>query len=288
MKVSIKLSIAVMICTLMSCQAKKDINNVVLTDFTKELISIYINDPDNLKAKNRRDEIIIVSVADTLYYYLSIFSNDSKSYKYCRNDFVGQVLYLGHSIRVFGNENFVFYSVKAKIKQQRCNDNYTEYDPLIWQVCLDKDLSFCKMRTYKITVNEDISTIQRLAEKYFKVSDTINEKHENEVYQSHEVENSPKFTLGEDSLKNIISSNFRIRKKGYFDKVPIVVGIIVDKNGKATFNGIIKSSNDIELDNEAVRVTEKICQYEFIPASHRGKKVNAVYPVVFLINDIVL
>ena len=128
----------------MSCQAKKE-NNVVLTDFTKELISMYINDVENLNAKNRKDEIIIISVADTSYYYLSIFATNSKEYKFCREDFVGQTLYAGHLIRVFGNENAIFYSVTNKIKtQKRCNDNFTEYDPSVWQICFYKDLSFCK------------------------------------------------------------------------------------------------------------------------------------------------
>ncbi len=281
MKTSRMVNIIFLICCFMSCQAKKE--NVSLTDFTKELISMYINDLDNLEAKNRKDEIIIISIADTLHYYLSVFSNDSKSYTFCREDFIGQTLHLGHLIRVFGNESSIFYSVKEQIKtKKRCDDNFTGYDPSVWQVCIYKDQSFCKMRTYRVTPNEDISAIQSLAEKYFKASETMG----NEVYQSHEVENDPKFLLGEDSLRQIISSNFKIHKQGNWGKVPLVVGIIVDKKGKATLKGIIKSSNDIELDNEAVRVAEIICQYDFIPASHRGEKVNAIYPVVFLRNDI--
>ncbi|MPN26169.1 hypothetical protein SDC9_173593 [bioreactor metagenome] len=70
-------------------------------------------------------------------------------------------------------------------------------------------------------------------------------------------------------------------------KVPVVVSILIDKNGKATLNNISKSSNDTEIDNEALRVAKIICQYEFVPASHRGEKVNALFPVVFLRNDIV-
>ena len=88
-----------MVCCFMSCQAKKDNGNVVLTDFTKELISMYIDDPYNLNAKNRKDEIIMASVTDTSYYYLSVFFNNSKEYKYCSNDFVGQTYYLGHLIK---------------------------------------------------------------------------------------------------------------------------------------------------------------------------------------------
>jgi hypothetical protein len=272
----------------MSCQARKDNGNVVLTDFTKELVSMYIDDLDNLEAKNRKDEIIIISVTDTLYYRFSVFSNDNKTYKYCRKDFVGQILYLRHLIRVFGNENSIFYSVQDTIKpQKRCNDDFIENDPSVWQVCFHKDMSFCKMRTYKVTNNKDISAIQSLAEKYFKVSDAVNEIHENEVFQWHEIENSSNFSLGEDSLRHLISSNFKIKREDVQGKIPIVVDIVVDTNGKATLKGITKSSNDIELDNEALRVAEMLCQYKFIPASHRGEKVNTIYPIAFLRKDIV-
>jgi hypothetical protein len=267
----------------MSCQAQKENNNIVLTDFTTELISLYINDVENSNAKNRKDEIIIVSVTDSSYYYLSVFANNNKEYKFCREDFIGQSLYFGHLIKVFGDTSSIFYYVKDKIKsQKRCDDNFMEYDPTVWQICFYKDKSFCKMKTYKVTANEDISAIQSLAEKYFAVSDTK----ENEVYQSHEVENSPKFVLGEDTLRQIISSNFKIKWDSVQSKIPVVVDILIDKNGKATLKGIKKSSNDTEIDNEALRVAEIVCQYEFVPALHRGEKVTAVFPVMFSSNDI--
>lgn len=155
----------------MSCQVKKENSNVVLTDFTKDLISLYINDVENISAKDRKDEVIIISFTDTSYYYISVFANNSKEYKFCREDFVGQTLHLGHLIRVFGDTSSIFYFVNKKIKpQKKCNDNFTEYDPTVWQVCFYKDKSFCKMKTYKVNECEDISTIQSLAEKYFEVS----------------------------------------------------------------------------------------------------------------------
>jgi hypothetical protein len=152
----------------MSCQVKKENGNVVLSDFTKELISLYINDVENINAKNRKDEIIIIYVTDTSHYYLSVFANNSKEYKFCREDFVGQTLHLGHLIKVFGDTSSIFYSVNEKIKKRkRCNDNFTEYDPFVWYVCLYKDKSLCKTKTYKVNDYEDITVIQNLVEKYF-------------------------------------------------------------------------------------------------------------------------
>lgn len=270
--------------TFISCQEK---NNVELTDFTKELISMYINDSDNRVAKDRKDEIIIVSYTDTLRYHLSVFANDRRSYKFCREDFVDETFYLGHLIRVFGEENSVFYSINEKNKRvKRCKEDKFPpfYDPLVWEFSLYKDYSFCKMKTYKVTADGHISAIQSLAEKYFKISETIIE---DEIYQPSEIENQPQFSLGEDSLRKVISSNFKIRKEGNFDKIPIIVRIIVDKTGKAILEEIIKSSNDNELDKEAIRVTEIICQYDFIPATHRGETVNANYSIMFFNEDII-
>ncbi len=278
-----------MICSFMSC--KKKHNNVDLTDFTKELISMYIKDFDleNHDARNRKEEIIIISGTDSYRYYLSIFANNSKEYKFCREDFVGQTLQSGYSIRLFGDESSMFYSIDQKIKKQkRCKNKYIEYDPPVWQVCFYKDKSFCKMKTHKITIDEDISAIQSLAEKYYKVSDIlINEVLDNEVYHVGEYENDPEFILGDDSLRQIISSNFKPHKKDNLGKIPIIVGIVVDKNGKATFREITKSSNDIELDSEAIRVAKLICQNYFIPASHRGEIVNAYYSILFYKEDII-
>lgn len=270
-------------CSFVSCQAKKGDNNVILTDFTKDLISLYINDAVNINLKNRKNEIIVTACADTSYYYLSVFANNRKEYKFSREDFIGQTVYLGYLVRIFGDENSMFYSVSNKIKKQKyCKDNHTEYDPNIWYISFHKDKTFCKMKTYKGAPSEDITEIQNLAEKYFEVSQTIT----NEIYQSYEVENEPKFVLGEDVLRKLISSNFKKHKQGNFGKVPLAVNIVINEKGKATFKEIVKSSNDAELDNEAIRVAEIICQYDFIPASHRGEFVKAIYPIVFLRSDI--
>ncbi len=68
-----------MVCSFISCQAKKENSNVVLTDFTKELVSMYINDIENLMQKKQKDEIIIISVTDTLHYYLSVLPTTVKN-----------------------------------------------------------------------------------------------------------------------------------------------------------------------------------------------------------------
>ncbi|MCL2414639.1 MAG: hypothetical protein FWC94_05230 [Bacteroidales bacterium] len=173
------LSIALIGCSLMSCQTRR--SNIELTDFTRGFISLYINHPDNFFAKNRRNEILIMSSTDTLYYSLSIHFQDlrSRSSYYCEELFVGQTFYLGYRIRVFGDENPIFYSVKDKIRKRRHrkDDPFYLIRPNVWSVSLHKeDMSLCKTRTFKTKNYRDISAILNWAERHFKVADTIEDR----------------------------------------------------------------------------------------------------------------
>ena len=264
-----------------SCSGNRDI---VLTDFTKELISIYLNDSEHIQAQKRKDEIILISTTDSLYYTLLIFSNNSKSYKYETFDFVGRTIYMGHSIKAFGDKIPIFYSGNNFVKQKRQDiPNMKEYDPSVWQVSFYKDSSFCKMRTYKTTPRENIADIENLAKKYFKISRPST----NEIYQLYEVETEPQFILGNDSLRQIITSNFkRVKRAPMQGKIPVVVDVLIDKHGIAKLIGIRKSSGDTVIDEEALKVAKIICQYKFIPATHRGETVETIFPIMFLDNDV--
>lgn len=264
-----------------SCSGSRDI---VLTDFTKELISIYLNDSEHIQAQKRKDEIILISTTDSLYYTLLIFSNNSKSYKYETFDFVGRTIYMGHSIKAFGDKIPIFYSGNNFVKQKRQDiPNMKEYDPSVWQVSFYKDSSFCKMRTYKTTPSENIADIENLVKKYFKISRPST----NEIYQLYEVETEPQFILGNDSLRQIITSNFkRVKKAPMQGKIPVVVDVLIDKHGIAKLIGIRKSSGDTVIDEEALKVAKIICQYKFIPATHRGETVETIFPIMFLDNDV--
>ena len=40
------------------------------------------------------------------------------------------------------------------------------------------------------------------------------------------------------------------------------------------------------FDEEALKVAKIICQYKFIPATHRGETVETIFPIMFLDNDV--
>jgi len=178
---SIILGIAFVICSFTLPQAR---SNIVLSDFTKELIYLFINEPDEYdyyskKAKDRKYEIIILTYTDTSNYYLDIYFNDVKSHKCWLDNFVGKTSHLGQRVMVYGDKESFFYIVEKEPKPQKpCRKvKYIRYSPDTWRVALNKDLSFCKDKTYKVAREDDISIIENLAEKYFKIPDDTNENY---------------------------------------------------------------------------------------------------------------
>lgn len=162
----------VLLCGIFACQSTEVDSNIELTEFTKELVSMYVNAEQNIDAINRNDEIIIVSITDDTCYRLALFANNPQDYDYCREDYIGQTTYLGYAVRVFGYENPSFFRLIRKIrKPELCSYNYDwEYDPDVWYICLYKDGSLCTQETEKVAPDEGISDIQSLVEKHFGAS----------------------------------------------------------------------------------------------------------------------
>lgn len=232
---------------------------------------------------NADDEIIMTSWTDSAGFRMSVFACPCKrDYRQYRDDYLGKTVNSGYTVRVFGADSSMFYFVDRDIAKQKKQTNGYIDDLISWDIVFNTDYSLNKMRTRKNTPGDDISDILSLAEKYYDVSSSAVD----EVFQSHEVENSPRFVYGIDSLRLIISSNFKVHKSGDNIRFPFVVDVLVDENGEAGFLGIKKSSNDSEMDDEARRIAELICSYGFIPAFHRDENVKCVYPVVFLKTDV--
>ena len=194
-------------------------------------------------------------------------------------------MFRGYSIKVYGDTNSPFYLVQKELEYQKpCEPYFIEEDPNTWVVAIHKDLSLCKMRTIKVLPCGDISLIQNLVAKHFKIPDTISEYCSNSIYQFWDVEVMAKFPLGDDYLRRLIAENFNLKEelnsldRGF--RFP-AVNLLVDKNGNATFHKITLSTNNIEIDNELIRVAEIICQYKFTPATHRGETVNSFFSVGF-------
>lgn len=167
----------ILLYSLFACQSPEDINNIELTEFSKELVSMYVYNEQNIGARNRKDEIIIVSTTSDTCCYLSVFANNSSEYNYCRTDFLGQTMYLGHTIRVFGNEHKAFFSIKRNLKKQEpCFPSYDFYDPNEWFICFKKNGSLYTEIAYQYDeLERDLSNLQALVRRHFPSTQTEKE-----------------------------------------------------------------------------------------------------------------
>ncbi len=152
-------------------------DNIELSDFTKGFISLYLSDsliPEWMNASF--DEITIACDYQDSLLFLSIWANDSNQYKndyydsYVRQgkSYLGKTSYSNYSIRVFGKENRLFFTVSANApKQGRCVTRYYEYDPCIWTLCFDKDTSLRLDKTVLFSNNRDLTEVKDLIRKHF-------------------------------------------------------------------------------------------------------------------------
>ena len=176
---SLIIFLAVVFAISLSCERNTyadPINNIELKDFTKSLISFYLQDSIVNKSIKYYDEITLINYPLDSISYLSLWANNSEQYKRdCYESYVGdgveyrgKTTYLGYSIRVFGGEDPRLFTVLYNApKQGRCVTNYYEYDPLELQVCINLDNTICKDRSFFITKDKDISAIDSLVMHYF-------------------------------------------------------------------------------------------------------------------------
>ncbi len=163
-----RLILLLVIVFFISCQSGK--NNIILEDFTKELIFAFINDVENFKAKEEKEKIIITYYTDSSYYYLHVFCDEY----YCQKQgFIGQTAYLGHSVKVFGanDSSSIFYTVEHSVKPEKCEEEYwqtMEYNPWTWTICLSKkDKSINTKCTREGSKDKNIDVIEDLVQKYW-------------------------------------------------------------------------------------------------------------------------
>ena len=174
---AVSLFLAVVLCFLfvwplryMSRWYADSTDNVDLTDFSKGLISLYLEDSLYVNFCGDDDEITLISVSDDDHIWLLLWGNDSDLYEYiCHKCFTGDYPYLGktrfeeRSIRVFGVENPMFFSVHGEApKQPRCKEEWWEYDPIVWEICFNRDSSFCREKTRLCLESLDITPIEQL------------------------------------------------------------------------------------------------------------------------------
>jgi len=255
-------------------------NDKVLNEFTKELLIMYINDSIGLDFNSNTHNIVLNTYSDKNNYCISVYAYQKELFL---PNIYYQTIFLGYNLLFVGESNNVFFSETIEPffenKTNNIPDNQLVDDnPDVWQICLYKNYEINPLRTFKVTPFDDFSIFTTLVENHYNIDKTIDVLYNSDTLSSISVDKPPFFSGGEDSLRSFIKMNFFVPEQHILKKrVLILVGVIIDKNGKVRNPFIIKSSGILELDNEALRVVSSLP--DFSPPLHRGNPVTVNYAI---------
>lgn len=183
-----KISIIISAILVLSCGnnwQSDETDNIVLSEFSKELISLYLQDSIVLSLKEAYDEITLCCFEVDSHMVINIWENHSQQYRYyCTSCYVGDYQYLGRTfwegktIRFFGKENQRFFIINGNAKKQgRCRTINIEYDPLEWYLFFNKDYSLNHEYTNLVYENRDLSVVDSLVSEHFGRNPGLNNRH---------------------------------------------------------------------------------------------------------------
>lgn len=103
------------------------------------------------------------------------------------------------------------------------------------------------------------------------------------VYDFQKVDKQPKFPGGMTSLQGYINRSLKYPQisRENNSQGRVIVRFIIDSNGVVISPQVVRSSGDLYLDMEAIRVIESMPKWK--PGKHKGKPVRVFFtlPVVF-------
>ena len=184
------------LCFLFLCAI--DVNsqkqNIVLSDFTKEIVDLMIDEYSSIK--NEDDNYIILNIAEfendfALGIDMNVDNGALPEYREW-DSFWGEIKYKDRKILIFGSPNSPFVSMDGTPKDFFSiyidghfvldDDYWCEYDPLFWSILVNKQLELNVEKKHKLNEYEDISDIVNIAKKYFTVPDFVENIIKERVY----------------------------------------------------------------------------------------------------------
>ena len=103
------------------------------------------------------------------------------------------------------------------------------------------------------------------------------------VYDFQKVDKQPKFPGGITSLQGYINRSLKYPQisRENNSQGRVIVRFIIDSNGIVISPQVVRSSGDLYLDMEAIRVIESMPKWK--PGKHKGKPVRVYFtmPIVF-------
>ncbi len=141
---------------------KKD---VCLGESTKDIIRLYIKDYKDGKGIDLIKGFVINTWSDSLYYYLSLYTNYSNS-PMCRENYWGMATIGGYNIYVFGEQTDIFFHSSSNGYSRTCENSIERYYYPKWTIVVNKqDTSLCSIQTKIESSHFSILDIEKIWNK---------------------------------------------------------------------------------------------------------------------------
>lgn len=267
----------------------KTISAIGLTEFTKQLMDLYIH---TCQISNNEDMVVCTN-ADTLYYRISLYSIDTNRLPLGGAEYIGKVKHNERYVFLFGQQSDIFHIGKEVVKSElkapeRFDDFEIIFDPIVWDVWLKNNLKVIEPLTngmdsvtyYQIeqmantylpdwtdkypdkpfnwsdyTTPDEYEYIQ-MSKLFAKGQMQIEEPNDSTIYRVTEI--MPAFPGGQLALFKYIEENFKCPDTISELTGRIICEFIVEPDGSLSDIEVIRSSGKPLLDKEAIRIIKQM------------------------------
>ena len=270
-------SVLVLFCScIVSCHSAIT-GEVELSSFSTEIVESYYNCYPRIYMEEP-DEIYFRVSLDKEYYYLDVWGDaiSDREYPFTLRHYLGKTIVCNKPIFVGGPVKSIFYKA-ARHRASPIKGILCEYDPFVWRIAIRKcDTTYCLMKSNSNSPYVNVNIIDSIALKYFEPSIMTGD----EIYPNYDLDKvaAPPFSY-EERMK-LIEDRYSFTSVLPKNK-SISIDLIIDKNGNASFYKIEEKSGIKCFDQEALRMANEICEYQFRPAQIRGENVNTIYNLYF-------
>ena len=165
-----------------------------------------------------------------------------------------------------------------------------EHGPLVddsptWRIAFTHG-EFNPYLTSKSLVEDEITDIENIVHKHGVISIDPSWT-DGQVFSDFEVQQRPILENERALLSTIVRSTFGdVDGRRIENRIPFIAVIVIDTDGKASFEGFLKRTGDKTLDKLAERAIAELCKEQYSPAIHRGKAVKCKTAIVISKKDI--
>jgi len=197
----------------------------------------------------------------------------------------------GYENDFFYNQTISLNQIETALYSTECDEQTVdiglleEYDDQVsFSLCFHRDSSICLILSYENDYMNGIPVLMNIVQKY-QVK-TIDDDPDAKDSYPFIVDNAPKYSGDLGSLISLISQNLNQMGISSFPSRRILIVLNVAKNGEASVSHIRGSTGNPHFDKNIVEYIGSIVKdLTFIPGSHRGAVVNALFAIPVFIDE---